>query len=456
LVLIATLAGQFATTFPITLFSVVLAPIAHSYGVSATVLTWAITGPFLVMAVCTPVFGKLGDTYGHRRVFLTGLAGSTAAALATVVAPTAAAFIALRIIGQAFGAAAMPTALALIMRVYPADQRAKVTGWWSMVGAGAPVIGLAMGGPLAQAFGWRSLFVVQAGITAAALLLALRILPRDQETQQTRVDFIGAGLLVAGILAVLFPVNQLPSSGPSVLLGAVFAAGLAVLALFVRRQRRITYPLIRMSFFRNPTFCLTNGIMACIIFGHFGGFLLTPIYLETALGISLSVTSLIMTSRTISVSLSSPVWVRLPGSWPRRGPVVGSVLAVMAMCVFALGAWGHWLGAFIAGNVLGGLALGIAQPGLTVRLISSVSAEDYGSAAGLQAMFGQIGSVLGLSVLGGMAAGRGTSGHAPYYVLAYLIGGAVAIVAVFLAALLNTRIPDSSLQPQQELAKQDT
>jgi len=91
-----------------------------------------------------------------------------------------------------------------------------------------------------------------------------------------------------------------------------------------------------------------------------------------------------------------------------------------------------------------------------VRLINSVSAEDYGSAAGLQAMFTQIGSVLGLSVLGGMAAGRGTSGHAPYYVLAYLIGGAVAIVAVVLAVLLNTRIPDSSPQPQQELAKQDT
>ena len=178
------LTGVFATAFPITILSVVLAPIARSYGVAASVLTWAITGPFLVMAVCTPVFGKLGDTYGHRRLFLIGLAGSTAGALATAVAPTAAALIAFRIIAQGFGAAAQPTALALIMRVYPADQRAKATGWWSMVGAGALVIGLVIGGPLAQALGWRALFVVQAGITAASLLLALRILPRDQETQQ--------------------------------------------------------------------------------------------------------------------------------------------------------------------------------------------------------------------------------------------------------------------------------
>ena len=102
-----------------------------------------------------------------------------------------------------------------------------------------------------------------------------------------------------------------------------------------------------------------------------------------------------------------------------------------------------------------GLGLGVAQPGLTVRLISSVSAEDYGSAAGLQAMFTQIAAVLGISVLGGMAAGRETSGHAPYYVLAYLIGGAIAIVAIFLAVLLHTRIPDSSPQPREALAKQD-
>jgi predicted MFS family arabinose efflux permease len=211
-----------------------------------------------------------------------------------------------------------------------------------------------------------------------------------------------------------------------------------------------------MSFFRNPAFCLAIAIPSCLIFGYFGGYLLTPIYLETGLGTSLATTSLIMILRPVSNSVASPLWVRLPRSWSRHGPLVGSLLSVLAMCVFALGAWEHSLGALMAGLVLGGLGLGVSQPWLTVMLINSVSAEDYGSAAGLQVMFTQIASVLGLCVMGGLAAGRSASGHAPSYVLAYLIGGAVAVVAVFLSVYLDARRPDSSPQPQQEPARQDS
>jgi MFS family permease len=125
------------------------------------------------------------------------------------------------------------------------------------------------------------------------------------------------------------------------------------------------------------------------------------------------------------------------------------------MCAFALGAWEHSLGWLVAGLVLGGLGLGVSQPGLTVMLINSVDAEDYGSAAGLQVMFTQIASVLGLSVMGGIAAGRGTSGHAPHYVVAYLIGGVVAVIAIFLAVYLSRRSPEAGLQSRPEPANRD-
>ncbi len=255
-----------------------------------------------------------------------------------------------------------------------------------------------------------------------------------------------------GTLAVLYVVNELPGRGISLQLGGIFAAGLVLLLLFVWRQFRISYPLIRMSFFRNPTFCLSIGILSAMIFGYFGGYLLTPIYLETGLGTSLALTSLIMTLRPVSNSIASPLWVRLPRHLARHGPVVGASFAVLAMCSFALGAWEHSIIGLIGGLILGGLALGVANPGLTVRLINTVSPEEYGSAAGLQVMFTQISSVLGLSVLGGVAAGKGTAGHAPYYVVAYLIGAGVAVIAVFLAVYLNRRVPDSTADLPSRLA----
>jgi predicted MFS family arabinose efflux permease len=283
----------------------------------------------------------------------------------------------------------------------------------------------------------------------------MRTLPADQHTYRTSVDFAGACMLMAGVLGILFPINQLPASGLSVTLGVIFAAGVGLLALFVRRELRIAHPLIRISFFTNPTFCLAIAIAFCMMFGYFGGFVLTPIYLETALGVTLSVTSLIMIGRPFSMSLSSPIWVRLPGSWARRGPILGALLSVISMCVFAFGAWNHLLVAFIVGNVLGGLALGVANPGLTARLISSVNPEDYGSAAGVQSMFTQIASVLGLSVLAGVASRGGTSVHAHSFALAYLIGAVVAVGSIVLAAYLNIRVPEASPQPRLELAAQD-
>ena len=202
-----------------------------------------------------------------------------------------------------------------------------------------------------------------------------------------------------------------------------------------------------MSFFRNPTFCLAIGIAFCMMFGYFGGFVLTPVYLETAARRD-RVGDLADHDRPApGHEPVLPHLGRLPGRWPRRGPIFGGVLSVISMCVFAFGAWNHLLVAFIVGNVLGGLALGVANPGLTARLISSVAPEDYGSAAGVQVMFTQIASVLGLSVLAGVATRGGQAVSAPYTV-AYLIGAVVALGAIFLAVYLKSRVPETSREPQ--------
>jgi MFS family permease len=144
-----------------------------------------------------------------------------------------------------------------------------------------------------------------------------------------------------------------------------------------------------------------------------------------------------MTCRPIALSIISPVWVRFRRPWTAKGPLVGALLSVLAMCVFAFGAAEHAVSAFIAGNVIGGLGLGVAQPELTGKMINSVPAADPGLAGGLQAMLIQVGSVLGIGILGGIAAAHKVTGHAPSYVLAYLIGAGGAVVAVVPALLLR-------------------
>jgi MFS family permease len=454
LVLAATLTGQFATGFPVTILSVVLPTIARGYGVSPGLLTWAITGPMLIMAISTPVFGKIGDVFGHRKLFLISLGGSIVLAVITAGAPSAFALIAIRIASQAFGAAAQPSALALIMRVYPPAERGRASGWWSMVGAGAPVIGLVVGGPLAQALGWRSLFLIQAGLTVVALAMAIPLLPKGQLVHRVKIDYLGASLLMTGVLGFLFAVNRAPTVGLSPLIIASFLGGLAAMALFVWRQLRTAYPLIQLSYFRNPSFGLPIAVLFCIFFGYMGGFVISPIYVESGLALSLAATSLVMMSRPIANSLLSPVWVRLPARIGRHGPVVGSALSVVAMGTFALGAAEHLVLAFILGNVLSGLGAGIAQPALTATMINSVPVEDQGAAGGQQVMATQIGAVLGISVLGGIAAGHRVTGSAPAWVLAYVIGGAGAIAAVVLALALarHDRRAPAQADPDAEAA----
>jgi MFS family permease len=231
-------------------------------------------------------------------------------------------------------------------------------------------------------------------------------------------------------------VNRVPDTGLSPVIVAVFLAGLALTALFIWRQLRTAHPLIQLSYFRDPDFGLPIAVLFCIFFGYMGGFVITPIYVESALALSLSATSLVMMSRPIANSLLSPIWVRLPARVSRNGPLVGSLLSVAAMGTFVVGAMNHSVAAFVIGNVLGGLGLGVAQPALTATMINSVSTENQGAAGGQQVMATQIGAVLGISVLGGIAAGHRVTGAAPAWVLAYLVGGLLAVGAVVLALVL--------------------
>src|SRR5688500_14325673 len=155
LVLASALFGLFSVGFTITILSNSIPRIANDLHSDESTLTWVVTAPLLAFAVFGPAAGKLADLRGQRRVYLWSLGGVAVFAALTAMAPNAAMLIAFRSAGAAIGAAEAPASLAIINRTFSPDQRAKAMGWWSMVGAGAPVIGVIAGGPVVQAFGWR-------------------------------------------------------------------------------------------------------------------------------------------------------------------------------------------------------------------------------------------------------------------------------------------------------------
>jgi MFS family permease len=197
-VLFAALAGMFAATFPITILTVSLASIAHEFGTRETTMAWVIAAPMLVSAVALPILGKLGDLRGHRRVFLFGTAAATATAIATSFAWSAPSLIGFRTLAATLGGATGPTAMALIFSVTPREQRVRAMGWWSMTAAGAPALGLAVGGPLVDWFGWRIVFALQAGLSFLAFGLAFVVL-RETPRRRVRLDVPGALALAVGV-----------------------------------------------------------------------------------------------------------------------------------------------------------------------------------------------------------------------------------------------------------------
>src|SRR5688500_7160737 len=182
-VLWTALLGLFATNVNFTIFAVALPRLARELDSSINVVTWTITGPLLAFGVVAPAIGRAGDVFGHRRLFLFGLCAELVATVASAMAPNVGALIAARVLAAVVGAAVGSAGMAMILREFDADERVKALGFWSLIGAGGPVLGVALGGPLIEALGWRAMFWAQLPAIVLAVLIAGAVLPGHPEVE---------------------------------------------------------------------------------------------------------------------------------------------------------------------------------------------------------------------------------------------------------------------------------
>ncbi|WP_039051828.1 MFS transporter, partial [Bordetella avium] len=231
--------------------------LTHDLAVSASAKLWIVNIYGLVVAGLLPGMGTLGDRLGHKRLFMSGLAVFGLASLAAAYAPGAGALIAARVL-LALGAAMMMPATLSIIRLTFTDsrERALAIGVWASIASGGAAVGPVLGGFLLEHFWWGSVFLVNVPIVLLALPLAWRLIPRGEPSVGKPWDLRGSLQVMAGLVLSAYALKELGKPAPSLTEAALAAvAGLGLLWVFMRRQRRLHYPLIDFSLFRNATFC---------------------------------------------------------------------------------------------------------------------------------------------------------------------------------------------------------
>lgn len=450
IVLTAALLGMFASGFSLTVLTVSLGDIAVTLGSTKSVLTWAITGPSLAMAVLGPIGGKLADRHGPRRVYLWGILGVAIMSTATIFAWDATSLIAARVAGAVLGAAVGPAALAMINRTFPPARRAQALGYWSLVGAGAPVIGVVVGGPLVEAFGWRWIFILQTPIAFAAVVVGFFVLPRTAPGERQRFDFAGSALLAVGVGSLLMALNRGPEMGwTSPLVSGGFLGGVLVLVGFVIVETRVPHPLLPMGYFRrrNFTFPMANQFFAN--FAYMGGFILTPLLMTGVLGYSTTKAGLVSIARPTAFSIVGPLagWFvlrmgeRLVGSF-------GSFMLIASMLSLSLVTASTSASLLYVALILSGIGMGACAPAMIAALANAVEREDLGVAGAASQTVAQIGVVTGMQLLLTIQSANESAAGATSYAIAYRWGAVAAAIALVVALFVRRTRTFAPFEPR--------
>ncbi len=455
-VLWTVLAGLLSVNITFTVFVVALPLVATQLHTSVSTLTWTSTGPLLAFGVAAPVLGKLGDLRGYRRLYLWGLSGAAVSVVLTASAPTAGVLIAARLFDGLQGAATGAASMALVLQAFSHQDRVKAMGWWALVGAGGPVLGVTIGAPIIQYFGWRALFWGELPLMAVAAVLAVIVLPAHDgpavpagadgpappvpsasEGEPARspwatLDWTGSATLSVAVTAGLLGLNVAPSWGftaPATL--GIWAASLLFGVVFVVHERSAPQPLIPLRYFRMRNFVFPLGARTFVNFSYMGGFFLFPILMERVYGYSETRAGLVSTARPLMFSVVAPIAGYAAVRVGERFSTAAGALALTAsMLVFTqLGAQPSLVVILVA-LALSGVGNGLATPSTAASASNEVAPDELGVMSAAQQLITQIGIVAGIQVMVTVqASGHGSVGSLASFHRAYAVGAVGAVLA---------------------------
>ena len=453
LALIVLCLGDLMIVLDVTIVGVALPSIRTDLGFSESSLAWVVNAYLITFGGFLLLGGRLGDLFGHRRLFLIGIGLFTLASLACGIATSQEFLVGARAVQGLGGAIVSAVALSLVIKLFtePAE-RAKAMGVFGFVASGGGSIGVLLGGILTDALSWHWIFLVNVPIGVAVVALSLRLLPTGRGPEgELRLDVAGAVTVTASLmLAVYAIVNGNEVGWSTVRTLGLLGAAAALFVIFLVIEARVPSPLMPLGLFRLRNLAFSNVVGVLWAAAMFALFFLSALYLQLVLGYSpLEVGLAFLPGNLIMGVLSLGISARLVMRFGIRPPLsTGLGLAALGLLLFARAPVdGNFVVDVLPSMILLGIGAGIAFNPVLLAAMSDVDPSDAGLASGIVNTSFMMGGALGLAVLASVAASRTetlsaagddplvalTGGyHAAFFLGAIFAAGAAAIGGLFL------------------------
>ncbi len=439
-------AGDLMIVLDTTIVNVALPSIRSDLGFTETSLVWVVNAYMLTFGGFLLLGGRLGDLYGHRRLFVIGIALFTAASLACGLAHSQLTLIAARAVQGIGGAVVSSVALSLIMTLFTEPSaRAKAMGVFGFVMAGGGSLGVLLGGVLTNTLSWHWIFLVNIPIGLAVAALCMAILPGPHARKESvHLDFGGAVTVTGSLLLAVYAIVNGNESGwkSSQTLG-LLAAAAVLFTLFLWIESRVKSPLVPLGIFKLRSVAASNIIGMLWSAGMFAWFFLSALYMQRVLGYSpLEVGLSFLPANIIMAAFSLGLSARMVEKFGVRPPItVGMTLVAIGLALFAFSpVHGTFVLHVLPGMTILGFGAGMALNPLLLAAMSDVDESESGLASGVVNTAFMMGGALGLAVLASLAAAgtesqitSGTdelSALTSGYRAAFLVGSVFAVIAV--------------------------
>ncbi len=431
-----------------TIVNVALPSIRADLKFTETSLVWVVNAYMLTFGGFLLLGGRLGDLYGHRKMFLVGIVAFTLASLACGLAHNQETLIVARAIQGLGGAVVSAVSLSLIMDLFTTPQdRAKAMGVYGFVCAGGGSIGVLLGGFLTGALSWHWIFLVNIPIGIAVYLLCLSLIPHGKSEQHPSLDIAGAITITLSLmLAVYGVVNGNEAGWGSTQTISLLGIAVALLVSFIAIEAKVKSPLVPLSLFKRRNVATANIVGVLWAAAMFAWFFISALYLQLVLGYSPMQVGLSFLPANIimafcSLGLSAKIVMRYGLRIPLGG---GLAMAAVGLALFARAPVdGAFLTDVLPGMVLLGLGGGIAFNPLLLAAMNDVGPSESGLASGIVNTAFMMGGALGLAVLASIASAQTSAATAAGSAVAtalssgYRVAFGIGALSAFAAALIG-------------------